>query len=146
MTKQEDLVKQYAKEENIESRNRIIEILAQKQTEERKINKSWNKFIFEWESVTNESIEITKNTPISMWLCPIKFNIDLAIIIEAIQRKISSILVNRNEEFERIYLSLNIEKENFYTKIEQIQNLLIQFGKVKVCSNGTVILMNEIMF
>lgn len=146
MTKQEDLVKQYAKEENIESRNKIIEILAQKQTEERKINKNWNKFIFEWESVTNENIEITKNTPIAMWLCPIKFNIDLAIIIEAIQRKISLILVNRNEEFERIYLSLNIEKENFYTKIEQIQNLLIQFGKVKVCSNGTVILMNEIMF
>lgn len=143
MIKDEELK---TKEENIESRNRIIEMLAQKQTEERRKNKDWNKFIFEWESITNENIEITKNTPIAMWLCPIKFNIDLAIIIEAIQRKISLILVNRNEEFERIYLSLNIEKENFYTKIEQIQNLLIQFGKVKVCSNGTVILMNEIMF
>lgn len=143
MIKDEELK---TKEENIESRNRIIEILAQKQIEERRKNKDWNKFIFEWESITNENIEITKNTPIAMWLCPIKFNIDLAIIIEAIQRKISLILVNRNEEFERIYLSLNIEKENFYTKIEQIQNLLIQFGKVKVCSNGTVILMNEIMF
>lgn len=143
MIKDEELK---TKEENIESRNRIIEMLAQKQTEERRKNKDWNKFIFEWESITNENIEITKNTPIAMWLCPIKFNIDLAIIIEAIQRKISLILVNRNEEFERIYLSLSIEKENFYTKIEQIQNLLIQFGKVKVCSNGTVILMNEIMF
>lgn len=130
-------------EKNLINQNEIASMLAEHQHEERKINSDWKKFIFDWESLTNEKTEITKDTRIFRWLYPIKFNVDLAIIIEAIQRNISLVLASRAQGLELIYSTLNIEKESFYGKIEEIQNLLIDFGKVKVCSNGTVILMNE---
>lgn len=130
-------------EKNLINQNEITSMLAKHQLEERKINSDWKKFIFEWESLTNEKLEITKDTRIFRWLYPIKFNVDLAIIIEAIQRNMALILASRVKGLELIYSTLNIDKENFYGKIEEIQNLLIDFGKVKVCSNGTVILMNE---
>ena len=131
------------KEEAITNQNEIVSMLAEHQFEERKINSDWKKFIFEWQSSKNENLEITKDTRISRWLYPIKFNIDLAIIMEAIQRNMALILASRTKGMELIYSTLNIDKEKFYRKIEDIQNLLIDFGKVKVCGNGTVILMNE---
>ena len=125
------------------NQNEVASMLAEHQHEERKINSEWKKFIFDWESLTNEKTEITKDTRIFRWLYPIKFNVDLAIIIQAIQRNIGIILASRAKGLELIYSTLKIDKENFYNKIEEIQNLLIDFGKVKVCSNGTVILMNK---
>jgi len=131
------------KEEVIANQSKITSMLASYQFEKQKKNSNWNDFIFNWNSLTNEKTEIIKDTRIFRWLYPIKFNIDLAIIIEAIQRNIQIILESRAKGLELIYSTLNIDKEKFYEKIEEIQNLLIDFGKVKVCSNGTVILVNE---
>jgi len=131
------------KEKVIANQSEIISMLASYQLEEQKKNGNLNNFIFDWNSLTNEKTEIAKDTRIFRWLYPIKFNIDLAIIIEAMQKNIQIILESRVKGLELIYSTLNIDKEKFYEKIEQIQNLLIDFGKVKVCSNGSVILVNE---
>ena len=128
---------------NLINQKEITTMLADHQQEEHQINSEWKKFIFDWEAITDEKIELTKDTRIFRWLYPIKFNVDLAIIIEAIQSNISLVLASRTQGLELIYSTLKIDKEDFYRKIEEIQNLLIDFGKVKVCSNGTIILMNE---
>jgi len=136
-------IEKKTEEKTITNKHEIVTMLANYQNKERKINSQWEKFIFEWENIANEKTEIAKGTRIFRWLYPIKFNLDLAIIIEAIQRNISLVLESRAQGLELIYSTLKIDKESFYAKIEEIQNLLIDFGKVKVCNNGTVILMNE---
>ena len=137
------LIEEKNTDEITANRNEIISILAEHQQEERKKSGKCKEFIFEWENIEDEKTEIARDTNVFSWLYPIKFNLDLAIIIEAIQRNVAFILESRAQGLESIYSTLKIDKESFYAKIEEIQNLLIDFGKVKVCSNGTVILMNE---
>ena len=140
------LIKEKVESEKINaviSTDQIVNMLANYQHEERIINPPCKKFLFEWEFLQGESLELSESSVLYNWLYPIKFSIDLAILIEAIHKNINYILINRTKGLEMIYCTLNINKESFYTKIEEIKSILIKSGKVKVCSDGTVILMND---
>lgn len=54
------------------------------------------------------------------------------------------ILNDREKAFSLICFKLKISKDQFYNGIYEIQNVLISSGKVRVCQNGKVILMNDI--
>ena len=119
--------------------NNLVKKLKENQIE----NKLFDQFIFNWEKATDEYVEITKDTNICNWLKPIKFKMELAIIIEAIQKNIDDVLDDREKMFNIMQTLLNMEKAYFYSNIRDIQNLLIDFDKVKKCNNGTVIIMNS---
>lgn len=131
-----------------ETTEKIIEEILKTLKEYQKIQKTTEnitkKFIFDWETATNEYVEITEESRISSWLQPIKFNILLAIIIEAMQSNIENIIDNRNKTLPIIQKSLKLKKEKFYESIDNIQKILISFGKVKVCKDGRVVIINEI--
>ena len=115
---------------SIISTDQIVNVLANYQHEERIINPYCKKFLFEWEFLQGESLGLSESSVLYSWLYPIKFNIDLAIIIEAIYKNINYILINRTKGLEMIYCALNINKASFYTKIEEIKSILIKSGKV----------------
>lgn len=122
----------------------ILRTLKEYQRMQDTTEKTTRKFIFDWNTVTNEYVDITGDNRICNWLRPIKFNILLAIIIEAMQSNIDDIIDNRNKILQIIQKSLKLKQEKFYESIETIQKILINFGKVKVCKDGRVIIINEI--
>lgn len=102
------------------------------------------KFIFEWENATTKFVKINDESRLYMWLFPIPFSSLLAIILEIFQNNINYMTNDREKIFESICILLKIEKNYFYKLIEKIQRLLIDFGKVKICENGKVVIMYDV--
>ena len=87
--------------------------------------------------------EEMEESSIENWLYPIKFKLIQKTILYEIRKRLHSILENRNSEFRFIYKKLKISKEKFYTILKEIQELFIVFKKVKICTNGKVVILNE---
>lgn len=103
------------------------------------------KLNFEWETATLELAEMKQETKLYNWLYPIEFSSKLAFIIEIIQNNMNYILLNREKTLELICVELEIPQDCFYNSIEEIQDLFIKFGKVKICKDGKIIIMNDIL-
>ena len=122
----------------------ILQTLEEYQKIQNIVESTAKKFIFNWGNATKEYVDYIEESNICDWLQPIKFDVILAIIIEAIQSNIDSVLNNRNRGLKIIQQALKIEKKKFYDSIKSIQKILIDFEKVKVCKDGTVVIINEI--
>lgn len=102
------------------------------------------KSIFIWENTSRKFVKLNSQCKLHMWLSPIKFSDILAIVLEILHNNINYILQDRETTFESICLQLKIDKNDFYKVIDDIQNLLIEFGKVKLCKNGKVVIMYDV--
>lgn len=103
-----------------------------------------NKSLFIWEKSTKNFVELNPNSKLYEWIFPIKFSSILGFILEILQQNIHYILEEREKTFESICLQLKIDIAYFYKLIGDIQFLLIKFGKVKICKNGTVVIMYDV--
>lgn len=129
--------------EEVELRD-LIEMLEQYQKQMFSLTSKWIEFSFNWKDATTELVEIKRNNELYKWLCPIKFPSTLAFILEILINDFNYIGEDREKAFELICLKFRINLDSFYKGIEDIQNLLITFGKVRVCKSGEVIIMKEI--
>lgn len=122
----------------------LIQILGEYQRQLYESNNCWIKFHFNWENATTEYVKLKHGTEWFKWLYPIKFTSTLAFILEIMQNNINYILLDREKVFEIICAKLKINLDDFYSGIAAIQELLIEFGKVKVCKDGKVVIMNDV--
>ena len=106
-------------------------------------NEEYN-FKFTWDKIINEHNETKEWMRIYEWLYPIKFCTEHALILNRIQNNIFYVMEQRKKAFRVIALEINMNIEEIHENIEEIQNLLIHYNKVKVCENGEVLIMNEI--
>lgn len=97
----------------------------------------------EVEDVTYYEQYDEKNS-IQKWLYPIKFKLNQRIILEEIIRNIYNTTESRTVILKMIYKKLNIRKLDFYNELAEIQKLLLTFDKAKICSNGRVIINEQI--
>lgn len=128
--------------EEIELRD-LIEMLEQYQKRIFNLTSKWIEFSFDWEEATTELVEIKRSNELYKWLYPIKFSSTLAFILEILINDFNYIDTDREKAFELICLKFRINLDSFYKGIEDIQNILIAFGKVKICKSGKVIIMKE---
>lgn len=102
------------------------------------------KFIFLWKNATTKSVQMNPESRLHFWLCSIQFSTILAIILEIFENNVHYMLTDREKIIASISLLLKIKKDHLYNLIEDIQNLLIKFGKVKKCENGKVVIMYDV--
>ena len=65
------------------------------------------------------------------------------LIIENIQLNIEKIIEDRKQGLEQVNDKLNMEQEKFYKNIDNIAQKLINQNKVRLCSDGRVVIVNE---
>lgn len=80
---------------------------------------------------------------IENWLYPIKLKRVENLIIENIQLNIEKIIEDRKQGLEQVNDKLNMEQEKFYKNIDNIAQKLINQNKVRLCSDGRVVIVNE---
>ena len=101
------------------------------------------KLLFNWIIFPDRQIEMKKEGKIQTWLNSIKFSNILALILEEIHWNIDFVLENRKETFKYIYSDLHMTEIRFNKELKKLQKLLIESGKVKICENGMIIIMNN---
>lgn len=105
---------------------------------------SYNKInlddVIEFIKIENNMNQTNK---IERWLYPIKLKRIEKLIIDTIQLNIESVIKNRTQGLNEINKKLNIECEKFYKNIEEIAQKLINQNKVRLCSDGKVVIINE---
>lgn len=105
---------------------------------------SYNKInlddVIEFIKIENNMNQTNK---IERWLYPIKLKRIEKLIIDTIQLNIESVIKNRAQGLNEINKKLNIECEKFYKNIEEIAQKLINQNKVRLCSDGKVVIINE---
>ena len=105
---------------------------------------SYNKInlddVIEFIKIENNMNQTNK---IERWLYPIKLKRIEKLIIDTIQLNIESVIKNIAQGLNEINKKLNIEYEKFYKNIEEIAQKLINQNKVRLCSDGKVVIINE---
>jgi len=81
---------------------------------------------------------------IQEWLYPIRFALIQRIIIEEIVQRMHETLEDRVATLKSIYIKLGMKRIEFYNELSEIQKLFLSFNKAKVCSNGRVIINEQI--
>lgn len=81
---------------------------------------------------------------IQEWLYPIKFELIQRIIIEEIIQRMHETLEDRMSTLKQIYKKLGMKKIEFYEELSKIQKLFLTFNKAKICSNGRIIINEQI--
>lgn len=107
-------------------------------------NRNCKRSIFTWENNSKSFVKLNSQCKLYMWLSPIKFSDILAIVLEILHDNINYILEDRETTIELICSQLKVDKIDFYKVIDDIQNILIEFGKVKQCKNGKVVIMYDV--
>ena len=80
---------------------------------------------------------------VEVWLYPIKLKKIEKMIIDNIELNIDEILKNRKHGLCKIYKKLDMKYRKFYSHIEEIAQKLIEENKVRLCSNGEVMIKGE---
>ncbi len=123
---------------------KLIKTLFELTKEEEIVHNPYLKFNFDWKNASNGFVYLRPESNIYHWLNPVIFSIKLGFIIEIMKNNMDYILKDREKAFSLICSKLQITQSSFYSSIYELQDMLISSGKVKVCKNGKVILMNDI--
>lgn len=99
-------------------------------------------FIFNWRQITENLVTVEQDSFLYDWLYAIKFNVSSAFVLEMIQCNIHQVIINREKTFFQIVSNMQINIAFFQDSLEKIKKLLIEYKRVKICSDGKVIMMN----
>lgn len=73
------------------------------------------------------------------WLYPISFNFKQRLIIQELIRNLYNEEETRWCILRKIYMKLKISRTSFFEELYKIKQLLLEFNKVKICCDGSVI-------